>query len=74
MSTMVQAAMSSKRRVEKDTQRKQGACGGIQCSDIIPPCHQQLYTSQRIHDTALARSLTHTVTLNFHFKIIENSS
>ena len=38
------------------------------------PCHQQLYTSQRIYDTALARSLTHTLTLNFHFKIIENGS
>ena len=31
------------------------------------PCHQQLYTSQRIHDTALARSLTHT---HWHLTLI----
>ena len=55
MSAMVQAAMSSKRRVKKDTQRKQGACGGNQCPDIIPlvisSCiHHSAYTTQRLQD------------------------
>ena len=75
MSAMVQATMSGKLRVKKDTQKKkQGACGGNQISRRHTACHQQLYTSERIHDTVLARPLTYISTLNFHFKIIENNS
>ena len=63
--------------MKKDTQRKQGACGGNQCPDIIPPVissciHHSTYTTQRLQDRS--HTHTHTHTLNFHFKIIENSS
>ena len=45
---MVQATMSGKRRVKKDTQRQQGACGGDQCPDIIPPA--SAYMTQHLQD------------------------
>ena len=72
MSAMVQVTMSDKRWVKNDRDnRGHVAETNVQTSY---PRHQQLYISQRIHDTALARLLTHILTLNFHFKIIENNS
>ena len=55
MEKYVQATMSCKRRVKKDTLRKQGAYGGNQYPDIIPPVissciHHSAYTKQRLQD------------------------
>ena len=59
---------------EKGYAEKTGSMWRKAMSRHHTPCHQQLYTSQRIYDPAHARSLTHTLTLNYHFKIIETSS
>ena len=59
---------------EKGYAEKTGSLWRKPMSRHHTPCHQQLYTSQRIYDTVLAGPPTHTLTLNFHFKIIENSS